>query len=211
MHLRRIALFLLGGWLVGSVLILFVSSANYEAADAVLRSPPPQAAKVLSILPSEQGRMLLFFVASEASRSYSTVWEPLQSLLGIGTAGALFLDRRTRFYSAGIGLMLLLVFFEWLVILPQLDWLGRSIDFVSWKVYSSTRDQYWNLRAVYLGVGMVKLLVGAGVVAALLVMRTRSRGSRHEIGEAESGETVPGRSSGGRRRSGGSGQHTARA
>lgn len=211
MHLRRIALFLLGGWLVGSVLALLISTSNYEAADAILRSPPPEAAKMLAALPGEHGRMLMFFVANEATRSFSGLWEPLQLLLGFGTGLALFLERRTRFYSAGIGLMVLLVLFEWLAILPQLDWLGRSIDFVAWKVYSSTRDQYWNLQAVYLGVGAVKLLVGTGVAAALLFMRTRSRSSRQETLDPESGEQLSTHSRTGRRRSGGSGQHTTRA
>ena len=192
---------------MGSVLMLFVTSENYDAADAVLRSPPPQAAKLLSTLPREQDRMLLFFMVNEASRSYSTLWGSIQLLIGFGTAVSLFLERRTRFYSAGVGLMLLLVLFEWLVILPQLDWLGRSVDFVPWKVYSSTRDQYWNLRAVYLGVDIVKMLVGAGVVAALLIMRSRPRGNRRDTGdgEAESNEMTPARSSRSRRTSGSSG------
>src|SRR5205807_5686186 len=144
---------------------------------------PPQATKLLSTIGSEQRRMLLFFVANEASRSHETTWELLQLLMGFGTAIALFLDRRTRLYSAGIGLMLLLVLFELLVILPQLDWLGRSNGFVSWKVSSITRNQYWNLHAVYLGVGIVKLLVGAAVAAALFFMRSRSRGARTESTE----------------------------
>jgi hypothetical protein len=209
MHLRRIAFFLLGGWLVGSVLMLFVTSANYDAADAVLRSPPPQAAKLLSTLPREQDRMLLFFMANEASRSYNGFWGFLQLLIGFGTGVSLFLERRTRFYSAGIGLMLLLVLFEWLVILPQLDWLGRSVDFVPWKAYSNIRDQYWNLRAVYLGVEIVKMLVGAGVVTALLIMRTRPRGIRRETGESELNEATPTRSHRSRRARGSSGEHTA--
>jgi hypothetical protein len=211
MHLRRIACFLLGGWLIGSLLMLFVNSANYDAADDVLRSPPPQATKLLSNLTGEQARMVMFFMANEASRSYVTVWECMQLLMGLGTAASLFLERRTRFYSAGVGLMLLLVLFEWLVILPQLDWLGRSIEFIQWKVDSSARAQYWNLRAVYLGVETVKLLVGAGVVAALLIMRNRSRVSRRETGEAETNEAVTMRSPRRRKTSGRSGQDTASA
>src|SRR5205814_9625952 len=108
-------------------------------------------------LTGEQARMLMFFMANEASRSYFTLWESVQLLMGLGTAVALFLERRTRLYSAGVGLMLLLVLFEWLGVLPQLDWLGRSIEFVPWKMDSSARGQYWNLQAVYLGVQTVKL------------------------------------------------------
>lgn len=190
MHLRRIACFLLGGWLIGSVLMVFVTSSNYDAAEDVLRSPPPEAAKLLANLPGEQGRMLLFFIANEIGRGYIPIWQSIQVLLGLATAVTLFLERRTRYYSAGVGLMLLLVLFEWLVVLPQLDWLGRSVDFVPWRDDSSARNQYWNLRAVYLGVETVKLLVGALVVAALIVMRTRSRGLHGEIGKAELNEAA---------------------
>src|SRR5207302_956337 len=146
----------LGGWLLGSILMLFVSSQNDDAADSVFRSPPPQAAKLLSTLKAEERRMLLFYMANEASRSYETIWGAMQLALGFGTAIALFLERRTRLYSAGIALMLLLVLFEILVILPQLDWLGRSIDFVPWKLESPARNQYWNLSAVYLGIDVMK-------------------------------------------------------
>lgn len=211
MHLRRIACSLLGGWIIGSMLMLFVNSANYDAAEDALRSPPAEAAKLLSSLTGEQARMVMFFMANEASRSYVTFWEPIQLLMGFGTAVSLFLERRTRFYSAGVGLMLLLVLFEWLVILPQLDWLGRSIEFVPWKLYSSARGQYWNLRAVYLGVETVKLLVGGLLIAALLIMRSRSRGSKREAMEPETNEDVSVRATRRRRTRGGSGQDTASA
>jgi hypothetical protein len=211
MHLRRIACFLLGGWLVGSVLMLCVTSWNYDAAGDVFRSPSPEMTQMLAKLPGEEARMLLFHAANEASRSYGTVWEIAQLVIGFSTATALFLERRTRFYSAGIALMLLLVLFECFVILPQLDWVGRSVDFVSWKVYSSARDQYWNLRAVFLGIESVKLLVGTGVAAALLIARSRSRPNRPNHQEAEEATPQPVRRRRSRSTSGSSGEHAARS
>ncbi|MGI8744500.1 MAG: hypothetical protein ACR2NN_18380 [Bryobacteraceae bacterium] len=211
MHLRRIACFLLGGWLVGSALMLFITSWNYDAASDVFRSPSPEMAKMLAELPGEEARMLLFHMANEASRSYGTAWGITQLVMGFSTAVALFLERRTRFYSAGIGLMLLLVLFECFVILPQLEWVGRSVDFVSWKVYSSARDQYWNLRAVFLGIESVKLLVGAGVTVALLVARSRSRSIRPEDEESGAGEAPPSRPATSRVRIRKSGEHAARS
>ena len=119
--------------------------------------------------------MLLFYMADEASRSYTTAWSVLQLVLALPTAAILLVERRTRYYSIGVGLMLLLVLFEWLVITPQLDWLGRTIDFIPAKTASTTRNQYWNLRAVYLWIEILKILLGTGVTCMLVIMRTRAR------------------------------------
>ncbi|MDQ6758980.1 MAG: hypothetical protein M3Z32_03810 [Acidobacteriota bacterium] len=175
MHLRRLACFLLGGWLMGSVLMLFVTSWNYDAADVVARSHSSDLAKVVGPLSGEQARMLFFHMANEATRSYGVAWEIMQMVIGLATAAALFLERRTRLYTIGVGLMLLLVLFECSVILPQLDYVGRSVDFVPWNATSSMRDQYWSLRAVFLGMDTLKLLLGVGITAALLTLRNRSR------------------------------------
>ena len=187
MRLRRLACFLLGGWLLGSILALLTADSNFETADALLRIRAPETAKLLSKLEGEEQRMLMFFMAEEASRASTAIWQIMQIWLGIGTVVTLFLERHTRFYSAWAGLMLLLVLFEWLAVTPQLNWLGRSIDFVPWKLYSNTRDQYWNLRGVYLGVEAVKLLAGALIVAALL--HGRKRRSQNEEREHERNES----------------------
>lgn len=185
MHLRRIACFLLGGWMIGSVLMLCVTGWNYDAAADVASSPGPELAKLLAKLPGEQGRMLLFHMANEANRSYGTVWETTQLLIGFSTAFVLFLERRTRFYSVAIGVMLLLVLFECFIIIPQSDWVGRSVDFVPWNVYSAARDQYWNLRGLFISMEVLKLLVGAGVTGALLMTRSYLRFSPTELAETE--------------------------
>ena len=191
MHLRRLACFLLGCWLMGSVLMLCVTSWNSDAADALAGSHSPETSKLFAPLRGEQVRMLVFHMANDASRSYGAVWEIMQLVIGLGIAVALFLERRTRLYSIAIGLMLLLVLFECFVILPQLDWLGRSVDFVPWKTSSPTRDQYWNLRAVFLGMESLKLLIGFGLTAILLTLRSRRRGQRPELVEIETSEARP--------------------
>lgn len=176
---------------MGSVLMLCVNSWNYDAADALAKSHSPETTKLFAALRAEQARMLVFHIVNEASRSYGTAWEIMQFVIGLAAALALFLERRTRWYPIGIGLMLLLVLFEWFVILPQLDWLGRSVDFVPSKVNSPTRDQYWNLRAVFLGMESLKLLIGAGLTVTLLSIRSRTRGQPREQVETE---TNPGSS-----------------
>lgn len=191
MHLRRLACFLLGSWLTGSVLMLCVTTWNYEAADALAGSHSPETTKLFYPLRGEQARMLVFHISNEASRSYGTAWESLQLAIGLAVAAALFLERRTRFYSIGIGLMLVLVLFECYAILPQLDWLGRSADFVSWRVNSQTRDQYWNLRAVFLGMESLKMLLGLGITGALLIARSRGRSELTQVEALESNQERP--------------------
>lgn len=196
--------------MMGSLVMLYVSSSNYDAAGDVLRGPSAQTARILNRLPGEDGRMLLFHMANEATRSYGAAWELVQLAIGLPAAFLLFLERRTRFYSIGVGLMLLVVLFEYFVLLPQLDWLGRTADFVSWKVTSTPRDQYWNLRAVFLGIEVLKLLVGAGVSGALLTVRSRSQVTRPPESETKSEELRAARPTPVRRRRS-SGQHTPRS
>ena len=165
---------------MGSVLMLCVTSWNYDAAAAVAGSHSPETAKLLFPLRGEQARMLVFHIANEVTRSYSGAWEALQLIVGLGAAAALFLERRTRLYTIGIGFMLLVVIFEWLVILPQLNYIGSSVDMVPWKMNSPVRDQYWNLRAVFVAMECLKLLLGAGLAAALLIIRSRTQAQRTE-------------------------------
>ena len=160
--------------------MLCVTSWNYDAAAAIAASHSPRIAKLLVPLRGEQARMLIFHIANEATRSYGTAWEATQVLIGLGAAAALFLERRTRLYIIGVGVMLLVAIFEWLVILPQLGYLGSSVDLVPWNLNSPTRDQYWNLRAVFIGMESLKLLLGAGLAAALLVIRGKSQAQRTE-------------------------------
>ena len=166
---------------MGSVLMLCVTSWNDESASAVAGSHSPQTAKALFPLRGEQARMAVFYITNEATRSYGTVWEVMQFVIGLATAGALFLERRTRLYTIAIAVMLLVVIFEWLVILPHLGYLGSSIDMVPWNTSSAARDQYWNLRAVFIGMETLKLLLGAGLTGALLVIRTRSRSQSTDL------------------------------
>lgn len=171
--------------------MLCVTSWNYDAAAALAASHSPETTRLFAPLRGDQARMLIFLMANEASRSYGTAWEIMQIVIGLGAALALFLERRTRLYTIGIGLMLLLVLFEGFVILPQLDWLGRSVDSVPWKVSSPARDQYWNLRAVFLTMESLKLLLGFGLAGTLLVLRTRSRTQRPEVMQLENNEARP--------------------
>ncbi len=187
--------------------MLLVTGVNSEAVDDVLRGPPPSAVTVLKKLNGEQARMLLSYMADEASRSYTTAWSVLQLVLAIPALGILLMERRTRYYTIGVALMLLLVLFEWLVITPQLDWLGRTVDFVPWKTRSATRDQYWNLRAVYLGMEILKILLGAGVTVMLVIMRSRPRAVTAELTQLQPPEEGARRRR--TRRSRSSGEHTS--
>jgi hypothetical protein len=180
MHFRRIAAFLLGAWLAGTLLMLWVSNQNQESAAALVRAPGPETTKMILTLGQEQVRMLTSFVANEANRAYAVVWEWFQVFLGLVAVCVLLMERKNRVEAAGCIAMVILVLFEALFVSPELAYLGRGVDFVPWRAFNAARDQYWSLNAVFLGMETLKIILGLGVVASLFVVRSRRRTRRHD-------------------------------
>ena len=88
MHTRRLASFILGAWILGSLIMLFVSYQNGLNVDKILNNPPGPVAKDIEELGSDITRLLLKYQATEMNRFLSETWGVGQ--IGIGLA---FLSR----------------------------------------------------------------------------------------------------------------------
>jgi hypothetical protein len=179
MHHFRIAAFLLGCWLLGSLFITFVATDNFHIVDAVLSSPPPEASKMIQTLGDQHARQLLRYLAGEENRGFFQDWELAQLALGTALVGFLLFGIEKRLLAVLAGAMLILTLFQHFKITPELDWTGRSIDFA--PAESQARDQFWKLHGIYSGIEVVKMLLAVTTAGFLFPMRRRRSRQRVEI------------------------------
>ena len=181
MHHTRIATFLLGAWLLGSVFMTFVATQNFETVDRVLKSPAVEAEKMIQALGSNNARQLLRYLAGEENRFVFENWELAQLVLVAVLTGFLLFGVKNRMLAAFAGAVLILTLFEHFKVTPELAWLGRSIDFLPSKAESLARDQFWRLHAVYGVIELAKLALGIIVAGFLFAMRRKRHNRRVEV------------------------------
>jgi hypothetical protein len=191
MHHTRIAAFLLGSLLLGSLFLVFVATRNFRAVDAVLGAPPPEASKMIQTLGHSDARQLLRYLAGEENRSYFETWELTQIFLGLALTGVLLFGVENRLLASLAGAMLVLALFQHFKITPDMLWLGRSIDFVPPGAESQARDQFWKLHGIYSGIEVVKMLLALTVAGFLFPMRRRRVRQRIDIDPVDAANRRP--------------------
>jgi hypothetical protein len=175
MHYSRISAFLLGALLTGSLFMAFVATGNFQTVSTILKSPPPQADKMIKTLGDENARLLLRYQAGEENRLFFESWEAAQLVLAIVLAGLLFLAGNRRLLAGLAGAMVILTIFQHFKITPELVWQGRSIDFVPVTSDSPARQQFFKLHTAYGVIEAVKLLLMIVIGIGLFPRRRRSR------------------------------------
>jgi hypothetical protein len=181
MHTRRLASWLLGAWIAGSLAMFLVATHNFQAVDHLLAAPATPATGMIQKLGAAPARMLLRYLSSELNRWYFPVWEWAQIVLLLGlTAAAAQSGRAARLIPP---LLLLLTLLERFAITPEVIRLGRMIDFVPPEASSLERSQFWKLHGAYSALEVVKLLLGI-VLSVLLLRRSRQF---HVVDEADYG------------------------
>jgi hypothetical protein len=175
MHYSRISAFLLGALLLGSLFMAFVATGNFQTVSEILKSPPPQAEKMIKQLGDENARLLLRYQAGEENRLFFESWETAQLVLGLLLAGFLFLWDKRRLLAGLAGAMVILTIFQHFKITPELVWQGRSIDFVPVTADPTARQQFFRLHAIYGVIEAVKLLLMVAIGIGLFPRRRRAR------------------------------------
>ena len=171
MHYSRISAFLLGALLTGSLFMVYVASGNFQTVSEILKSPPPQADKMIKVLGDENARLLLRYLAGEENRLFFETWETAQLGLGLLLAGLLFFAANRRLMAGLAGAIVVLTVFQHFKITPDLVWQGRAIDFVPATGDPTARQQFFKLHAAYGVIEVVKLLLIIGIGIALFPRR----------------------------------------
>src|SRR5258706_2322755 len=175
MRHTRIAAFVLGAWLFGTLFMTFVATQNFETVDRVLKNPPPEAFRLILALGNDNARQFLRYTAGEENRFFFENWELAQIVLGVLLTGLLIFGVGSRMLAGFSGAMLILTVFEHLKITPEMTWLGRSFDFLPWTAESLARDQFWKLHGVYSTIEIVKMLLAVVMAWFLFQIPQRRR------------------------------------
>lgn len=181
MHTRRIASFLIGGWIIGTFLAALLSLQSNGGTDRVLSNPQPEAAQIIKTIGDEHARIFLRAEATEQNRIISETWEWLELAIGIGLTFVLFSTHHvSRFITVMAVIMLGLVVFMRFVLTPEIAYLGLQLDFTP-----PNRADYGSLnlmRGLYAALDALKILLGFVIAGYLFVYKTKAAGSlRHKV------------------------------
>lgn len=172
MHTRRVGAFLIGSWLLGSLLIAFISSQVFVNVDRFLNSPPAQIAKELDDIGPDMMRQILRYQASQHSRHIIETWEVMQ--LGLGgalLATSVLTAHRSRFVIASSALMMAIVLFMYFHLTPIMNALARSFDFLPLTAALQERENYNRYSVWYHVLEILKVTLGIVITGRLLFDR----------------------------------------
>ena len=176
MHTRRIAGFLLGAWMMGSVLLAFIENENLFGVDEILKAPPSEAAKTLQAIGPDQARLLFRFQAAEENRAASEAWEWTQLALGAALLLVTFIGTRANRYAMIFaGGMLVAAIFQRFLVTPEIEWVGRALDFAPAGAAAAQRERLSVVTGAYWAVEILKFLLGLSLAAYLFIYKTRMR------------------------------------
>jgi len=173
MHRHRIAAFLAGCLILGSLFMIFVATQNFATVDRVLAAPPHEATPMFQTLGPENARLLLRYLAGEENRLFFTSWELAQIALGVLLTTVLLLAIKGRLLAGLAGAMLIIALFQHFRVTPEMIALGRLVDFGGGSA-SAAYSQFWRLHGLYGVLEVVKLAV-LTIVAGILLFGRRKK------------------------------------
>jgi len=178
MHSRRIAAFLLGAWLAGSLLTVIACVSNLVSVDEALASPDSTTRQIVARAEHDGARMLLRSLAAVQDAHLLSGWELAQAPIGVLLLIALVVERPTRVLAVIPIVMLLLVGFEHVLVMPEIAWLGQAVAFLPDTAAADQHRRLDNMQHIYGFAEAVKLALALLLAVLLFVMRSGRRGSR---------------------------------
>jgi predicted MFS family arabinose efflux permease len=142
--------------------------------DHLLAAPPRMAGLSIEALGESTARTFLRFYSSELNRWYFDIWEIVQMVLGVCLIATLAAGgNRRRSTIVLCSLMLVMVLILHFAIAPELNRLGRVLDFFPAHRYTADRGRYFNFRTAYMVVEALKVLFGMMLLSSLLRMHEK--------------------------------------
>ncbi len=157
MRFRRFVSFVLGVWLGGGLLMVWLAASGFGTVDLLMSRPTPAAAAQIRTLGHEQARALLRYQVAEQNRMYFETWEIVQL-----TGGSLFFlyllfgTREKKFGLTVVLAMLSIVAAQHFLLTPELAAGERSIQLLPPEASGGERDTFWILHSIYSGMEALK-------------------------------------------------------
>jgi hypothetical protein len=149
MHHQRIAAFLLGALILGSLFMIFVATQNFAMADK---------------LGSSEAHAALRDMAGKLNQLFFVNWERAELILGIALLGFLAFGMRRRMPASVAGLIVILVSVQHFLVTPRMIAITQE----------NASGDFARLHATYGIMEVLKLLLAA----ALAVLQLPSWGRR---------------------------------
>ncbi len=167
--MRTLMALLLGGWLLGTLLVVGVAAENFFLIDQLLDfSSHSDFQNNVARLPAGEARAMLRYLASELNRFYFHVWGWVQLILGAVCFGIASLKLRQKKLVIGFSSMLAVVAVMAFYITPEIIEVGRSLDFVPREPPPPGLAAFGRLHAAYSILDLAKLLTGVWMAVVLV-------------------------------------------
>ena len=170
--MRAMMAFLLGAWLLGTLLIAAVAAENFFRVDRLLESSSPVEfqEKIAPLAPGD-ARVVLRFLSSELNRFYFRVWGGAELVLGATLLALVAKRAKDLRMTVGVSAMLALSLLMTFYLTPQLVEVGRGLDFVPRDPPPPELGRFGLLHAAYSILDLLKLLLGIWMTARLVRRR----------------------------------------
>ena len=175
---QRWAIFAMGAWLSGTVLVSVVAAQNFYTIDRLLAgSTNSTFSSLVTQLGQPQARDLLRYLASELNRLYFQLWNITQLAIGLLVLWLIAQAPSATKARWGIAGMLGLVGLMLVWLTPEIVSVGRSLDFVPRDPSPPAMQRFWILHGAY------TLLEGLKLVTGVIVTVWIAQGVRaHQTG-----------------------------
>ncbi|MGH9330051.1 MAG: hypothetical protein ACRD09_06380 [Vicinamibacterales bacterium] len=167
---QRWAMFAIGMWIAGSLIIFVVATQNFRTIDRLLTESTNAAfSSQVSAIGQPASRDLLRYLSSELNRLYFQLWNAVQVPLGL--LALWLLSGRPSAAKARWGVvgMLGIVALMAVWLQPEITSIGRSLDFVPRNPPPPALGRFWMLHGVYTVLEACKLVVG--IIVAVWIGR----------------------------------------
>ena len=172
MHTRRVGAFLIGAWLLGSVVVSYIAMQNLGMVDRILGNPPLAITRELDYLGRDMSRMMFRYHAAQINRHVFESWHVLQlGLLAAFLGTSILTSNRSKTLIAGSALMIVLVVVQAFYLTPILNGLSRSFDFLPPSAGATDRENFQRYHTFYMLFEVLKFLTAIVMTGRLLFDR----------------------------------------
>lgn len=190
MSTRRLSMLLIGAWIGISLALLAVSVLNTRNLHLVVESKTPQVAAAVKQLTPEKAQAVLQHHAAEMTRHLTDLYGYAQIGLAVALGTVLLFATNGRSWMMALaGALLVITLVERFFLFPEMDYLGRMLDFERPDGNVAARQRLSSFQMAFGVVEGGKWLLMTVLGARLLLGGTERRRRHHHSEDLETEET----------------------